>query len=409
MKKRIFSKLNVFVVLSITLVVLITTIAFSFWYTYEKVGGIIWLYEDAFYPKDGWYFLDDDNDGLGYFYYFDKNGKLLIDTITPDYRIVNETGKLIDNKTGKPISFSVKNPTTETYDGEEYDSPTDFLKRELGFSAYSQELKLAKQPETKAPTKNNGNNLIVPGEKPQVLIGKNVVFHSDDEYFDPEIDRKVVNHIISGNEYSKKVNGTIFNKTKWTGVIALKGDGANFIAANEKNNFNRVKGKIATHYFTYSDRTTICTFSIWDVDNEEELYATTGFNYNGGISFDVTFYKTKVSRLRFELSVEGQYPKRVVYIKDLTFSFDKQAFKEEQDELAEEAEIEAIYLASANIGTVSEAEAEDYELDEDGQIIMKGNEDYAGPAFDKSFTATQSEAIAPDGTVIRYMIPGKEG
>ena len=317
---------------------------------------------------------------------------------------------MIDNKTGKVISFSKNNSIVEGSDSTEYSNPSDFLKKELGYSATSQELKLADGDVTETSVVSKKQyNLMIPGEKPQVIIGQNVVFHAEDEYYDPDIDRKVVNHITGGSEYTKKTNGTIFNKSKWTGVIALKGDGANFVAKNEKNNFNRVKGKIATHYFTYSDRTTICTFSIWDVDNEENLYSTSAFNYNGGINFDVTFYKTTVNNLRFELNVEGQYPKRVVYIKDLVFSFDKQAYKEELEELEEEAIIESMYLDSANIGTVSEAEAVEYEVDEDGQLVSKGNEDYAGPAFDKTFTATQSEAIAPDGTVIRNMIPGKEG
>ena len=410
MKNKFFVKKRIFAILSIILVVVMATVAFSFWHEYEKVGGIIWLNEDASYPKDGWKFIDEDLDGLGYYYYFNKDGKLLVDTITPDYRIVNEKGQLIDNKTGKVISFSKNNSIVEGSDSTEYSNPSDFLKKELGYSATSQELKLADGDVTETSVVSKKQyNLMIPGEKPQVIIGQNVVFHAEDEYYDPDIDRKVVNHITGGSEYTKKTNGTIFNKSKWTGVIALKGDGANFVAKNEKNNFNRVKGKIATHYFTYSDRTTICTFSIWDVDNEENLYSTSAFNYNGGINFDVTFYKTTVNNLRFELNVEGQYPKRVVYIKDLVFSFDKQAYKEELEELEEEAIIESMYLDSANIGTVSEAEAVEYEVDEDGQLVSKGNEDYAGPAFDKTFTATQSEAIAPDGTVIRNMIPGKEG
>lgn len=410
MNKSFLSKLNTLLILSVLMVVVFATSAFSFWYEYDKVDGIIWLNEDASYPKDGWMFLDEDNDGLGYYYFFDEDGKLLVDTITPDYKIVNEKGRLIDNRTGKAVTFGSNANVAESSDSTGYKSAEDFLRKELGFSATSKDLRLAKLPETQTTTrKKNLNEIIVPGEKPQVLIGKNVVFHAEDEDYDPDIDRHVVNHITGGNEYSKKVNGTIFTKTKWTGVIALKGDGANFIATNEKNNFNRVKGKIATHYFTYSDRTTICTFSIWDVDNEEELYATSGFNYNGGINFDVTFFRTTVNRLRFELSVEGQYPKRVAYIKDLVFSFDRQAYKEELEELEEEAIIESMYLDSANIGTVSEAEVVDYDVDEDGQIIMKGNEDYAGPAFDKSFTATVSQAIAPDGTVINNLRPGKEG
>ena len=414
MEKKYLTKNRIFVVLITIFVLLLATASFAFWYEYDKVGGIIWLNEDASYPKDGWMYLDEDSDGAGYFYYFEEDGKLLIDTITPDYRVVNEKGQLIDNKTGKPITFSTNKDSSGSSNNSGIYRPTDFLKRELGYSASSQELKLAKGINTDTDenvtiVSKKQYTYTLPGEKPQVIIGKNVVFHAEDEYYDPDIDRKVVNHITGGSEYTKKTNGTIFNKTKWSGVIALKGDGSYFIAKNEKNNFNRIKGKIATHYFTYSDRTTICTLTISDPENEEDLYTTSGFNYNSGINFDITFFKTRVNNLRFELSVEGQYPKRVAYIKDLVFGFDKQAYKDELEELEEEAIIESMYLDAANIGTVSEAEEVEYELDEDGQAIVKGNEDYAGPAFDKLFTATVSEAIAPDGTVIRNIIPGKEG
>lgn len=399
MNKRIINKSNIFILMLTISVFSISTVGFSFWYLYDKINGYIWLNQDASYPKDGWYFLDDNDDGRGSYYYFDKDGKLLMDTITPDYRVVNEYGQLIDNKTGKVVYLPTDQNVELSTEEQQYQLPSEFLKKRDDFIGAA----------AMAVLNANANQAAtVPTQNAQVIIGQNVVFHAEDEYYDPDIDRKVVNHITEGNNYSKKVNGTTFTKIKWTNVISLKGDGAYFVAKNEKNNFNRIKGRIATHYFTYSDRTTICRFSIIDPDSDDEIYSTSSFNYNSGISFDVTFYKTQVSRLRFELSVEGQYPTRVCYIKDLQFGFDKKAYDEEMEELAEEEIVESMYRVAANIGTVSEVEFIEEEYDENGDLIEKGNDDTAGPAFDRTLTATQSTTEGPGGGAMRTIIPGRE-
>ena len=44
-----------------------------------KYKNIKWLYNDidtTIFPKDKWEIIDEDNDGLGYNYYFDKDGFL---------------------------------------------------------------------------------------------------------------------------------------------------------------------------------------------------------------------------------------------------------------------------------------------------------------------------------------------
>lgn len=59
------------------------------------------------FPKDKWEVIDEDNDGIGYKYYFDKEGFLLIDTITPDYKIVDEKGRELDYNL-HPIKYEMK-------------------------------------------------------------------------------------------------------------------------------------------------------------------------------------------------------------------------------------------------------------------------------------------------------------
>lgn len=53
-----------------------------------------WWYQadDGSYPASSWHLIDSDGDGLVENYYFDSNGYLLTDTITPDGFQVNEDG-----------------------------------------------------------------------------------------------------------------------------------------------------------------------------------------------------------------------------------------------------------------------------------------------------------------------------
>ena len=64
-----------------------------------KDKNIRWLYSDfdtTRFPKNKWEIIDEDGDSIGYNYYFDKDGYLLIDTITPDYKIVDGKGREVD-------------------------------------------------------------------------------------------------------------------------------------------------------------------------------------------------------------------------------------------------------------------------------------------------------------------------
>ena len=54
--------------------------------------GRWWQYDDGSYPVSEWLWIDDDNDGIYQCYYFDQDGYLLVNTITPDNYTVNEFG-----------------------------------------------------------------------------------------------------------------------------------------------------------------------------------------------------------------------------------------------------------------------------------------------------------------------------
>jgi hypothetical protein len=156
--------------------------------------------------------------------------------------------------------------------------------------------------------------------------------------------------------------------------MALKGTGATITFENPSNNFNKLKGRIATHNFSYSDRTTICTLYIFSDDDGEELLATSEFNYNSGTSFECNFPK-KTKAIRFELEVTGQYTSRVCYLRNCEYGFDREAYEEE----LYDDDVEAEYRR--RVGTESDAEYDDGEYGEDeegfvglGEVALEGED-----------------------------------
>jgi len=60
-------------------------------------GAETWYdFGDQTYPRDGWYWLDDDGDGTAECYCFDEIGWLYDDCVTPDGYTVNKKGAWID-------------------------------------------------------------------------------------------------------------------------------------------------------------------------------------------------------------------------------------------------------------------------------------------------------------------------
>ena len=383
MKNVFKEKLNILVSTILIVSVLMNSVSFAIWGRTDK-GGIYWYELDGTVAMDGWKLIDDDNDGIGYYYYFNKNGFILIDDITPDFKIVGVDGRRLGYD-GNPETMVIEKIVygEEGFDNSAYSAEIlEQIRAEQDVSAKpkgvfsSGEYLFAKDPSVvEGPSPSDG--LIIeanPDGTARYLLGPNVVLKSDKEKartknYDPLVDKSMPEYIKSGDKYSKKVNGTIFNKSKWKDVMALKGSGATIVFENPQKNFNKLKGRIATHYFSYSDRTTQCTFSIYNEDDGEELYSTSDFNYNGGVSFECVFPK-KASAIRFELEVTGQYTSRVCYLRNCEFSFDKEAYEEELYEDEVEAEYRRRY------GTDSEATYEEDEEDNGslGEIPLEGED-----------------------------------
>ena len=380
MKKRLFRKIRLLLSIVLLISINISFVSFAIWG--EKDGKKFWFGIDGSLAKDGWKLIDDDGDGIGYYYYFDKDGFILEDDITPDYKIVGEDGRRIkndgnvDSKEIERIVFGEEEEDSDILSAEimaQVRAEQESVAAPRGHFSSGQYI-FAKDPEEfDGPTPADGIIVEVnPDGTARTLLGKNVVLKEKkkDTQYDTSINKNMQEHIKSGDKYSKKVNGTTFSKQKWKDVMALKGTGASIVFENPGNNFNKLKGRIATHNFSYTDRTTLCTLVIFDDKTNEELLSVGGFDYNSGTSFECTFPR-KTSQIRFELEVSGQYTSRVCYLRNCEYGFDREAYEEEKYE----DDVDAEYRR--RIGTESEA---DYYYDEEetenpqGEIALEGED-----------------------------------
>ena len=362
--KKIFIKISSLVLLLLTLITISAKPAFCRWGVLAN-GDMFWYEDDGTVAANGWKLIDDNNDGYAFYYYFDENGIVLRDDITPDYQVVGWDGRWV-NTAG--VIQHAKVDSVDSYTGDPSLYSAELMKRLNSNSA------IKKGVESSGQYLHMADPSVIIGPKPsdeividvnadgtaKVVLGKNVEIKKDknNKTFDSQMDKNMQEYVAGGNKYSKKVNGTIFTKTKWKDVMALKGNEATILFDNPSNNFNKLKGRIATHYFTYSDRTTTCTLNIYNEDKNDLIYTTSDFNYNGGVNFECTFPR-KTKKIKFELEVDGQYPSRICYLRKCEYGFDKAAYEEE----LYDDETEAEYLKK--VGTDSEAD-EEYEEEDDG-------------------------------------------
>ena len=462
--KNLLSKIKYFFSITLALILVLNSFSYAFWYNNEKEEILMWVNEDGTFPKNTWFAIDEDGDEKGYNYCFDDKGGLLIDTITPDLKIVDWAGREVDME-GDPVEVEVKKPVDpnfvfDTNNIKEYSEeilaeiqetalPNSDLKSGLKSSGeYLFNIIEKEDPNLPRPADYVDENEDVTGGK-GFILGKNVVLkEAKNRYdFDGTMNRDMTEYIVDGTKYSKGVKGTTFSGTKWNNCISLKGNQASITFENPKNNFNTLSGRIAMIKTTSSDRTTECELAIVNPNNEETIYQTDEFNYNSGIKFRVSFPR-KLSKIRFDLTVTGQYDTRTCYLKDLKFGFNKdnwieekyddeieaeylERFKDvialenlvEDDRELTEEEFDKMLQEEASVGEISQdhtylgpdrvngatpseiKEIEDVDWDE---IEKKMQEDLDqhnskhGPAFDNDFVSTMSYIVGPDGSKNMY-------
>ena len=303
------------------------------------------IYNESYYGKSTWVLIMDDNNDYGYNYYFDDKGKLIYDTVAPDYKVVDKYGREVNDDL-EPVIFKIESIATV--------SNTNIVIVNKGLTSQ------------------------------KTIITEGVTLKNNDDIYDNKMNRNVIDYIHSSLRFKKTTNGTIHNGSKWKSVSSLRNDGGYVVFNNPKNNFNKIIGEIATQQIK-DDRDTNLTFLVYDADLYElykgyeymlePLYEMEAFNGNDPLDFSFSFFRT-VKRLRFQIESYDNERPITCYFKDLRFGFNKQKFKEELED-AKENEEYIKYLKELGIYKSDEEIVNELKLlEEDSQSDYLEYEDF---------------------------------
>ncbi len=120
-------KITAFITLAISLTIAGTAFAGT-WETGSGENSQKWKYnyENGTYAENGWQWIDGNNDGIAECYYFDVDGWMLSNTITPDGYQVNESGAWVKDNNVQTKTLSNENTNlTNASDGTYYLYKTD--------------------------------------------------------------------------------------------------------------------------------------------------------------------------------------------------------------------------------------------------------------------------------------------
>ena len=85
-------------ILGASLLLSTVTVITSYAGSWQNDGrGWWWREDNGSYPANAWFWLDGNQDGVSECYYFDGNGYMLANTVTPDGYQVNGNGAWIVN------------------------------------------------------------------------------------------------------------------------------------------------------------------------------------------------------------------------------------------------------------------------------------------------------------------------
>ena len=356
-----------------------------------KDKNIKWLYDDnniTRFPRSKWEVIDDDGDNIGYEYYFDEEGYLLIDTVTPDYEIVDEKGRRVDNIL-KPIVHIISE--TENVDEEVIVKNVSEIEK-----------------------KSNA----------EVIITEGVVFREKVKVYDNSINKEALLYIDTSSRFTKETKGTTVENIKWKKCSSIRGGNSYLILNNPNNNFNKISFVIAFAYYTDIKEDESFRIAVYDADvydehkknntlyDIEEIYQISSIDGNKQQKISFTFNKS-INRLRMEVEVIGEGKSRNLLIKDMKYGFSKEAYRNEIIEKMErEKEIEEVkrlgiydnILYSLDfMDEDGEEIEEDEESDNDKEIKDNDYDEYGrtyedevrdrvtGPAFDEDLKKATSD------------------
>lgn len=334
-----------------------------------------WYYDESDptrYPKNKWEILQDANDGNYYRYYFDKDGYVLIDTITPDYKVVDKYGREVDSELNS-IKYDIKNSMDIEDEGIVLDKD---------------------------------DSCIVKKEPASIIISEGVILHKEEKIYDNSLDKDMLLYIEASDRFIKETRGTTLAEVKWKNCSSIKGNGGYIIFDNPHNNFNKVTFNIAIEYYTNTEDTTKLKLLVYDankydeynnnhhIEDLEEIYSTDNFNEGNGNKISFTFDRS-INRLRFVIEVLGFETTHKCLIKNLKYGFSKSAFIEELErKINEETEIEELKRLGIYVNNYEEFE----KIDENGEMIdedieetvNENNDDVIGGISYESYEETKS-------------------
>ena len=309
-----------------------------------------WLYDDndiTRFPKDKWEVIDEDNDGVAYNYHFDKDGFLLIDTLTNDYKIVDKKGREVDYNF-RPIKYSLDGKVKNTDEG----------------------IMIEEQDTYVVPTR----------EPAKVLLAEGVTLRGKEKIYDNTINKNVLDYIDKSERFVKNTKGIVFNEIRWQNCSSLKGNGGYVIFNNPHNNFNKISGYITTEHFSDIDSNASCTLKVYDadlydklnenhiLDNIEEVYQNNNFYMTNPIKFSFTFDRS-IKHLRFEIETSETSKSITCFMKDLKYGFSKKAFYDElirkKDDEEEIEELKRLGIYVKDLWSFEALDENGEEVDED--------------------------------------------
>ena len=102
----------------------------------EKIRGGVWQFVkvDGTNASNGWFWIDGNHDGTAECYYFDVNGNLMTNTMTPDHYYVNKDGawtvngivqKMATDGSGAVVAGSTGNASGSRSDSDNSNNDSD--------------------------------------------------------------------------------------------------------------------------------------------------------------------------------------------------------------------------------------------------------------------------------------------
>ena len=322
--KKFFKSLATFYLMFI-FAVLLTGTAFAYGWRVDQ-GGVKFERRDGTYPSEQWEWIDGDNSGKAYRYYFNALGYRLADTVTPDFEIVddqgrwmvegnlkfNEVTRLPDEEFAKLLMTSGNINAYEDYAAKTIVGNYTLLEQ----FRIEEEMERKRREDLARATRSN--IIITPG--------LNINWEKDASGVTTiSGNSHLVDNIIQGNKFTRNVKSIkIYSGSTWRNVMSLNGDGAYMDFENGR--YNKVIGKIAHGYFS-SVTDTECRVNAY-VDGV--LVATfEDFNYKTSPETIEFYFPTTTKKIRLEAEVTGSSSTRKIYLRDFRFKLDRTMDDEE--------------------------------------------------------------------------------